>query len=84
MTNKKPICTYCGKPVRDKHTFSYGFPGMKRAFGCDRLCCRAWHRRTYRWKMRIRRWAWRVLDNWKESCEEERNSKKKELVNAND
>lgn len=44
MKNK---CSYCGKILTNKHTFSYGIPGIKRVFGCSRWWCR-WLRQRYR------------------------------------
>jgi len=42
MSEDKPICSYCHQPVGNKHTFSYGIPGIKRVFGCDRWWCKTW------------------------------------------
>lgn len=62
MVNKKPRCTYCGKPVRNKYSFSYGVPGVVRVFGCDRLGCRIFRRRLYRLKKRALYILWSVGD----------------------
>ena len=32
-------CSYCGKALTLKHTFSYGIPGVKQVFRCSRPEC---------------------------------------------
>ena len=34
------LCSYCEKPIGKKYTFSYGFPGIPRVYGCDRWLCK--------------------------------------------
>ena len=38
--NEEPNCTYCGKSLGNSYTFSYGFPGIPRVYGCDRKWCK--------------------------------------------
>lgn len=40
MNNDNPICSYCHKPVGSTHKFSYGIPGIKRTYSCDRWLCK--------------------------------------------
>jgi len=37
---EKEKCTYCHRTLTPKHSFSYGMPGIKRVFACDRLSCK--------------------------------------------
>ncbi len=37
----KDFCSYCSKALTNKHTFSYGLPGVKQVFGCSRPECLA-------------------------------------------
>ncbi len=43
----KENCSYCGKILTDRHTFSYGIPGVKQVFMCSRWWCRLLKRRGY-------------------------------------
>lgn len=36
---KKFNCSYCGKPLRDRYSFSLGIPGILQTFKCDRRWC---------------------------------------------
>lgn len=38
--NSKNKCSYCNKNLGNKYTFGYGFPGIPRKYGCDRLTCK--------------------------------------------
>ncbi len=56
----KPLCTYCGKPVRNKYGFSYGFPSVPRTFRCDRFWCNLYTYRMYNLRITLLGWIWRI------------------------
>jgi len=48
-------CTYCGKELRNKSSFSYGFPGVEKVFACDRHCCAFYRKFLLKWVERFKR-----------------------------
>ena len=40
LDNPENLCTYCGKSLGSSYWFSYGIPGIKRTYSCERLLCR--------------------------------------------
>jgi len=33
-------CSYCKKPLGSSYLFSYGIPGIKREYACDKTLCK--------------------------------------------
>ena len=52
-------CTYCGKELGSKYTFSYGIPGVTRIYGCNRWVCKL----NCKLQSKIKVVLWPVIDN---------------------
>jgi len=52
--DQQGVCSYCGKELGRKYTFSYGIPGIPRTYGCVRQYCKIKRRVVRKVKLTVR------------------------------